>query len=54
MLTLGHFGDVRLEKGGSIFWVGWLRLGASASVFVGLEAIGRGRSALHGFCGTGR
>jgi hypothetical protein len=32
-LTLGRFGDRRLEKGGPSFWAGWLQPVAAGSVF---------------------
>ena len=39
-MTLGRFGDRRLEKGGPIFWASWyLREGASC-VFGGLAGAG--------------
>ena len=43
-MTLGRFGDRRLEKGGPIFWAAWLRRVAAVSVFGGLAATARARS----------
>jgi len=36
---VGHFGDVRLKKGVPIFWIGWLRAGASAFACAALVVI---------------
>jgi hypothetical protein len=44
-LSLGHFGDRRLEKGGPIYWAVLSRLGAVLYVFGGLAVIVRGRFA---------
>lgn len=43
-MTLGGFGDRRLEKGGSFFWPACWRLGLGRCGFAGLEATGRVRS----------
>ena len=42
-LTLGYFGDRRLEKGGPFFWAGSWRLGVERFGFAGLAAIALGR-----------
>jgi hypothetical protein len=53
-LTLGRFGDRRLEKGGPFFWGGSSRLGGERYGFGGLAATGPVRSGCIGFCATGR
>ena len=42
-LSLGRFGDRRLEKGGPFFWPVWLRRGAALCGFAALAARGLGR-----------
>jgi hypothetical protein len=42
-MTLGRFGDRRLEKGGPIFWASWCRLGDAGCVFGGLVGAEQGR-----------
>ncbi len=48
-LTLGRFGDVRLQKRGAIFWSGSLRAARTVSASGLWAVIGRERSALAGF-----
>lgn len=43
-MTLGRFGDRRLEKGGPIFWAGWCRLRGAICVFGDLVEAARERS----------
>jgi hypothetical protein len=38
-VTLGRFGDRRLEKGGPFCMPAWCRMGGGASGFAGLAAI---------------
>jgi hypothetical protein len=53
-VTLGRFGDRRLEKGGSFCSTGWLRLGAAESGYAGLAQTARARSKSRGFRATRR
>jgi hypothetical protein len=43
-MTLGRFGDRRLEKGGPSSWVVWWRWLGKGFGFAGLVAIGREKS----------
>jgi hypothetical protein len=49
-LTLGYFGDRRLEKGGPIFWAVWSKLAVARFGFAGLAAIARARFGYRDFC----
>jgi hypothetical protein len=49
-LGLGHFGDLRLEKGGSFFWVGWSRRAVVRFGSGGSAAIERARSGSRASC----
>jgi hypothetical protein len=53
-VTLGRFGDRRLEKGGFFCSTGWLRLGAAESGYAGLAQTARTRSKSRGFRATRR
>lgn len=49
-LTLGRFGDWRLQKGGPFFWAASSRLGLASFGFAGLAATVRARSGCSAFC----
>jgi hypothetical protein len=51
-LTLGRFGDRRLQKGGPFFWAASLRSGLASFAFVGLAGTARARSDYSGFYAT--
>lgn len=53
-LTLGRFGDRRLEKGGRFFWASWLQVEGVRFGYGGLVAAGLGRCGSRVFCVTGR
>ncbi|MEM1050274.1 MAG: hypothetical protein AAGL24_29250, partial [Pseudomonadota bacterium] len=53
-LTLGRFGDRRLEKGGRFCTNVLLRLAAVVFGSAGLAAVARARSGLRVFCATTR
>ena len=48
-MSLGGFGDRRLEKGGPICWRGWFRTGREGSGCVVWAGIGQERSVSPGF-----
>ncbi len=54
MMSLGRFGDCRLEKGGSFYWIGSFRRPVMGLGFAVWAGIGPERSALPGFCATPR
>lgn len=49
-MSVGHFGDGRLQKGGPCCLARWLPIPAAASG--GSLVAGRGRFSFTGFCGT--
>lgn len=51
-VSLGRFGDRRLEKGGPACWLDWLVLANRASVCAAWVAIAPARCALPGSCVT--
>jgi hypothetical protein len=53
-LTLGRFGDRRLQKGGPFFWAVSSRLAVARCGFGGLAVTGRARSGCSDFFATGR
>jgi hypothetical protein len=53
-LTLGRFGDRRLEKGGPFFWAAWLRLVVGRYGYAVLAVTGRARSGSRDFYATGQ
>ena len=52
--TLGHFGDLRLEKGGPFFWGGFWNLAVAPCGFAGLEVTELARFGSRVFCATRR
>jgi len=53
-LSLGRFGDRRLEKGGPFCFAGWLRMAGMVCGFAGLAVAAPVRSGLRGFFATTR
>ena len=49
-LTLGRFGDRRLQKGGPFFWAAWLSAALASFGYVCLAATVRARSACFASC----
>lgn len=49
-LTLGRFGDRRLQKGGPFFWAAWSSAALARSGFVCLVGTVRARSACSASC----
>ena len=51
-MTLGLFGDLRLEKGGRFCTPGWLSAAVAGFGFAVSEGIAQGRYGSPGFCAT--